>query len=273
MLVVSCYLLLSLTPYSASATTLVCNNCAPSTAYKKVLNIVCSKTTESSTRFVDDFIVINVLENKVYGWKISARWLLKGGNDPELDFKVSTLRISNDVINQVRRLHRTPLVRHLRQATRGINIPADSGLASAWDIARNSSNHVVVSDWYKANYPLDYYIHNAVQVAGSLPLLKYPLDVLRDMNVVFIFDDGSSVKFRPPAMQDQGYTLTYVPKSAQDSDSNRITDQGESLIGDYSFTTKDRMNDFIERARRYGVTITHHRASGGRYKYSITRGC
>lgn len=143
-------------------------------------------------------------------------------------------------------------------------------MTSAWDIARNSSNHVVVNDWYQANYPLDYYIHNAFQVAGSLPLLKYPLDFLRDINVVFIFDDGSSVKFRPPAMQDQGYIMNYVPKSAQDADSNRITDQGESLTGDYSFTTKERMDDFIERAQRYGVTITTSETSGGRYKYYIT---
>lgn len=250
--------------YNASAEiNLTCNTC---TSYSDYMNSAIAKAKSkarfSSSGYEGNITVLSPLYNKSYTWNIEAKWIMQGGDDPELSFRVNTVAVSADIRSAVDVMSKTEFFKHARQAQQvGIVVPIESGFDSAWALARNSSNHDRFDDWYEAEYPIEYYARVALDIYASIGI---PLtNLFKGVEVKFIFSDGSSLRLKVANAQSGDLTFIYIKNSAQDKDGNRIADQGESFSGTYTFGSEESLQNYLNKLSDYGITFTVYRGGEG----------
>ncbi|MCF6436606.1 hypothetical protein [Pseudoalteromonas sp. MMG022] len=137
-----------------------------------------------------------------------------------------------------------------------IEVPASSGFDSAWDIARNHSNHDRFDDWFESNHSFIYWTAQFVSIVGG-----NWLGGVNGMEIKFIFPNGSSFVMTAATL---GSTvrLSYKEKSARDANGNMIPDSGETVGGNYSFSTDQGLQDFINTLAAHGIEVRVIRGSG-----------
>jgi|GEM_PF-3980197 len=221
-----------------------------------------SKAKFSSRGYEGNITVLSPLYNKSYTWNISAKWRMQGGSDPELNFRVNTVPVSADIISAVDAMSNTKFFELARQAKqRGIVVPIESGFDSAWVLARNPSTHDRFDDWYEAEYPVEYYSRASLDIFASIGI---PLtNLFKGVEVKFIFSDGSSLKLKVADAQSGDLTFIYIKDSAQDTDGNKIADQGESFSGTYTFSSEENLQNYLGKLADYGITVTIYRGGEG----------
>ena len=161
-------LIIVLFSYNASATTtLNCNTCISySNYFSKAYSKAKSLSNGSYSGFNGDIVVINPFKNKAYGWFFSTRWIMQGGDEPELVVSLNSINVSSDIINVTDALSKSDIIVHLAAAQWGIEVPIDSGFDSAWKVAQNSQSHSTLDDWYEDTYPLSYWTTAARDIAA-----------------------------------------------------------------------------------------------------------
>ncbi|CAM4063656.1 hypothetical protein [Pseudoalteromonas byunsanensis] len=137
-----------------------------------------------------------------------------------------------------------------------IQVPVSSGFDSAWDLARNYSNHERFDNWFESNHSFIYWASQFASAIGG-----NWLGGVNGMEIKFTFDNGSSIVMKAATL---GATLrlTYKEKSARDANGNMIPDTGETVGGNYSFTTDQGLQDFINTLAQHGIQVTVIHGSG-----------
>lgn len=268
--VLSVILCLVFTNNASAATTIMkCNTCETNTSlYVKAIKHAKSEANNSYMGFQGDIIVVNYLQNKVKGWNISAKWLMQGGDDPNLVIRMYSINPPSNITNQVNIVSETKLFQHFRIARRsGIFVPIKSGFDSAWDIARNGSNHAALDQWYHDEYPINYWTTELANIIGGIGVLP---GVLEGIEITFQFADGSSIRLKAAKITSGILSFVYVAGSAQDADGNPIGDQGQSLAGGYNFSSDERMNAFLAEAQKAGYTTYTTSPGGGIWHTRVT---
>lgn len=134
-----------------------------------------------------------------------------------------------------------------------IDVPIDSGLESAWDIAQSAQNTTKLDDWYNANHPVSYYFTHITSILGSVIL---PFSTFHQLEKVFKFSDGSKLIMIPASANSSSLRFKYVQGSSSDIDGNIIPDNVFHMSGSLTFDNADNMNSFFEKASQYGITIS-----------------
>ena len=265
-------ILLSTVANNAFAATkvLYCNTCTTtSSLYVKAVNEAKKEADKIYSGFVGDIVVVNFLDNIVKGWNISAKWQMQGGDEPDLILRAYEITPSTSLKNKASKISNTALFSNFRDSRgRGFTVPLDSGLDSAWRIARGSINHAVLDNWYHNAYPITYWTQLLVNIAGSTNA-KYTNALMVGIEITFKFADGSSVKMKPSTVVSGELGLSYVKGSAKDADGNTIADQGLSLSGEYGFSSEMNMNLFMAEALKWGISFSLITRTGGGYSYYV----
>lgn len=247
--------------------TLVCNSCSTTNSYiQTALNKAESLANNSNVGFNGNINVINPTNNKVYSWSINSKWIFQGEDEPTLNTRIYSRTPPQYLIDEVSELSQLEFFKHIQRSKRGISVPKDSGFETAYDIARNKTNHDRFDDWYHDNYPLSYWARIALdtvgQIGGSFP----GASLFNGVEVKFVFSDGSTARFKVQRFQTGNLTFTYVPNSAKNKDNISIADFGSSFSGEYTFSSERSLRDFLSELGLRGIEIRIVRLGGGRIK-------
>lgn len=241
------FIALSIITFQVSASeNITCNTCENQPDFYNVM-VEKAEYEVVATGYTADIYVANIKQAKVYGWRVNASYYNSSNGELAIRVVASTLNIPNDMQNAVNNASNTDL---FRLAKNYIAVPVDSGLSSAWDIARNSSNRSALDDWFNNAHPVEYWLSTLGSATGGLFL-----DPLKNLEYIFKFEDGSTVIMVAPSFGQAILKLSYKANSAQDIDNNTITDTGLGFAGEYDFTTTGAMQNFLNQASLYGIEV------------------
>jgi hypothetical protein len=216
----------------------------------------------SNQGFNDNVIVYNLKYGMVYKWYITARWLMNGGDEPDLVIRASKQNVSVEMQDHYSRIADTEL---MRMARRGIDIPGTTGLKSAWDIARGTGNHHIFDEYVHDNYPITYWSTEFANVAG-----EFTFSFLKGIEIQLNFDDRTSIRVIMAPINTGDIVLKYVPGSAVYTKSDTgIPDRYNSLEGDYNFSNVDDLESFLNTLSEMGVEFRVISIGGYRGRVTI----
>ncbi|WP_046005538.1 hypothetical protein [Pseudoalteromonas rubra] len=122
---------------------------------------------------------------------------------------------------------------------------------SAWELARNPSSRQRFDDWIKDNETVTYYGTQITSIMDSMFGALNPFIDLAGMELRFEFADGSHIVMKAPTLASARLRFSYVPGSASDADGNPIADAGTTFKGIYTFSSRARQQQFLEKAAEY----------------------
>jgi hypothetical protein len=225
----------------------ICNSCdSQSSFYVKAIKIASSRADMSYQGFADNITVGSAKSGTVHRWYVSAKWLMQGGDDPDLVIRPSKQIVSAQTQELFRSLADSQL---MRQAKAGYDIPASSGLSSAWDIARATGNHHLFDEYVHDNYPITYWSNEFANIIG-----EFSFSFLVGIEVQLNFDDGTSIRVIMAPINTGDLVLQYVPGSAKHTKSGvSIPDMHNSLEGTYHFSDAVDLQSFLTKLADAGV--------------------
>ncbi|MEC4727638.1 hypothetical protein HWQ46_19000 [Shewanella sp. D64] len=246
-----------------SETLKVCNSCeSSSNFYVKARSFAIGEADKTNEGFKGYITVGNAKSGKVYRWYISASWLMSGGDEPDLVIRSNTINVGAETAQIFLELSNTGL---MRQARSGYDIPASSGLASAWDVARETGNHHLFDNYVHDNYPVTYWSNEVANIVG-----EFSLSFLVGIEIQLNFDDGTSIRVIMAPINTGDVVLKYVPGSSTYTKSGtNIPDKGQPLEGTYHFSDANNLQSFLNKLSDKGVPFTVIRGAGGTGKVTI----
>ncbi|MBY6093428.1 hypothetical protein [Ferrimonas balearica] len=206
--------------------------------------------------------IANFKSNQIRGWRVNARYKLDYDDEATLYIDQKPIEPSLYLSDMVNNISKNEIV-----INSIIDVPISSGFESAWDIARGSRNREALDQWYHDYHPVSYWLRTLGPLSGGLFF-----NPINGLEYIFRFEDGSTITMVAPRFSDARLILEYKPNSARDKDNNVICDSGQSLSGDYYFSSQKSMNDFLFRASLYGVEVRNvsYLGGGGLIKFRIT---
>ncbi|MBD1582427.1 hypothetical protein [Pseudoalteromonas sp. S16_S37] len=138
-----------------------------------------------------------------------------------------------------------------------IQVPDSSGFNTAWDLARNYSNHDRFDDWFLDAHPITYTLSQFTSIVGGMFV-----GGLNGLEVKFVFPDGTSLIMIASSTGSNSLRFSYKERSSRDANGNLIPASGKTVSGDYSFTTDQGLQDFINILAQHGIQVTVIHGSG-----------
>ncbi|WP_440875259.1 hypothetical protein [Thalassotalea sp. PLHSN55] len=234
---------------SYAAKLLVCNSCE---TYMQAVNTA-SNVLKSSNKFSGNIFVGNIQDNVNYGFYVSP-----GGKGDEGE-KSSGINIVSIPVNAYAQAEFSALSESQLYvlSRKAIDVPADSGFKSAWDIAQVPANRDLFDAWFEENHSFKYWSTWTASSFGSI--LFSPL---AGIEIQFTFSDGSQIIMSAPMLANAVAKFTYLDNSAS-IDNNRIPDAGTEISGGYIFNDQAAMDEFVNAALTYGIEVSFNTSGGG----------
>ncbi|WP_308364263.1 MULTISPECIES: hypothetical protein [unclassified Microbulbifer] len=234
---------------------LTCNQCITSSSFlKRALNKLESELTIRGIE--ENVYVANFNTGQVYGWKIKGFYKFDTNGELIPQWNIYSLSLPTSVKKVVADSQSSPMVVAAQSV---IEVPKESGFSSAWDVARNTSNRAALDQWVHDNLPTTYWTTNLTSILAG----TFGVSALEGIELLFKFEDGSTLLMRTSKTQEATLTLKYIPNSSQDTDKNIIADAGQGFAGEYTFSSEQNMQAFLDRASVYGIKIVDISYGGG----------